>query len=417
MAEEASMSHQSNRQTRGVAWKPVIENACRDFVDEQLGREPFSSVSLAEGKLYALTNRLDGVERALDADFEKIKLLEERLSVKADGEGQPMEPNITSGKASPPFSQSQAHLGHNPDPIHHSDSSTGSSYERHHVGRSDGVSNLLAGFRSQRLRIRDLVEGRDYGEILDEISKHLESVMLSEPARRKDQTVLSILEKEAEALRRSSHEGSRRVQNNLLGELQQALRNEHAHANATYSARFRLFSKALCSFLAGAHWQVHGLFASLIDAEAQNSLLGRLKQAARGTRTSAAHNTRFLAFFRALRSSLAKGWVGSAHVLGRIYPAWSQAVLACDASRLPVRQWLMVILAPVILALFYSTFSSVGVLPPITTPSRHAASSEPSLPLDVSHCPSVPLVPTAGSVAIPQGEYLEEDFWRSLLEE
>jgi len=34
------------------------------------------------------------------------------------------------------------------------------------------------------------------GEILEEIYKHLESVMSSEPIRRQDQNVLSILEKE-----------------------------------------------------------------------------------------------------------------------------------------------------------------------------------------------------------------------------
>lgn len=48
-----------------MAWKPVVEHASQDFVDEQLQREPFCSVSLVEGKLQILTNRLKSVEDAL----------------------------------------------------------------------------------------------------------------------------------------------------------------------------------------------------------------------------------------------------------------------------------------------------------------------------------------------------------------
>ena len=59
------MSRPTDNQARGAAWKSVVEHASRDFVDEQLQREPFCSVSLVEGKLHNLTNQLNGIERSL----------------------------------------------------------------------------------------------------------------------------------------------------------------------------------------------------------------------------------------------------------------------------------------------------------------------------------------------------------------
>ena len=114
------MSCQPKDQTRGVAWKPIIEHASRDFVDEQLQREPFCSVSLVEGKLRAPTRRLDGIQHALvrfatlrpstvfsfyrpalckDTDILAITLLEKRLRAKASGEGGSTEPNAFDGKS------------------------------------------------------------------------------------------------------------------------------------------------------------------------------------------------------------------------------------------------------------------------------------------------------------------------------
>ena len=68
MAGVASVSHQTNGQTRNTTWKPVIEEACRDFVDEQLRREPFCTVGLVEEKLHTLESRLNTIERTLVCD-------------------------------------------------------------------------------------------------------------------------------------------------------------------------------------------------------------------------------------------------------------------------------------------------------------------------------------------------------------
>jgi len=133
MTGVTSTSHHVKQKTRIVPWKLVIENACQDFVDEQLRREPFCSVSLIEGKLHNLTSRLNVVEHALvcghvfphayrvsclpspiikDADSEKIFSLESR-GVKADGECGPVEPATINRRFSLPFFPSWTHRRYN----------------------------------------------------------------------------------------------------------------------------------------------------------------------------------------------------------------------------------------------------------------------------------------------------------------
>ena len=113
--------HPMSRPTRDGKWGPAVENACQDFVTEQLRREPFCSVSAVEGKLRPLKIRFDNIKRDLvrdplslctfrfpallralqkDADFEKIRSLEERLGVSTGGEGGPVESDSNGAKFS-----------------------------------------------------------------------------------------------------------------------------------------------------------------------------------------------------------------------------------------------------------------------------------------------------------------------------
>ena len=59
------VSRSANHQIRDAPWEGIIERDSKDFVSEQLQREPFCTISLVEGKLRSLTNRLNNIERDL----------------------------------------------------------------------------------------------------------------------------------------------------------------------------------------------------------------------------------------------------------------------------------------------------------------------------------------------------------------
>ena len=114
------------------------------------------------------------------------------------------------------------------------------------------------------------------------------------------------------------------MQNDLLSELKQVFLD--AQANAARNARFRLFFKALCSFLARIRRQASDVFVPPVDARAQNDLLGSFKRAVHGVRASTAYNASLRPFFEALCDLLVKaqrraeGWISSACVVGHIFP-------------------------------------------------------------------------------------------------
>ena len=177
---------------------------------------------------------------------------------------------------------------------------------------------------------------------MDEIYRHLESVMSSEPTRKRDQAALSTLEDEivrftpfvfgrSEVVNHTKERAPPaiaggfttselhpwsynsfpplidvKVQSDLLSELKQVLRDAQANAGNGRNFSPQLLFEALCSFLAGTHRQIYDLLAPLVGAMAQNDPFGRFRRGVRDARASMTYGAEFRPFLGALRGFLAE---------------------------------------------------------------------------------------------------------------